>query len=90
LAAFGARAAILKQDTRCWRANGQLLAYIYYECEPGRRKLLSKARRIAVNIAKGSGAVRMIGGVTKQTLLQERSRRASQSPMPPFAATSYR
>jgi hypothetical protein len=38
-------------------ANGQKLAYIYYESEPGRRsaaKLLTKdeARRIAVNIAK--------------------------------------
>ena len=38
-------------------SNGQSLAYIYYEEEPGRRsaaKLLSKdeARRIAVNIAK--------------------------------------
>jgi hypothetical protein len=38
-------------------SNGQKLAYIYYECEPGRRsaaKLLSKdeARRIASNIAK--------------------------------------
>ena len=38
-------------------ANGQQIAYIYYECEPGRRsaaKLLSQdeARRIAANIAK--------------------------------------
>ena len=38
-------------------SNGQSLAYIYYEEEPGRHsaaKLLSKdeARRIAVNIAK--------------------------------------
>ncbi|MGB5180904.1 MAG: hypothetical protein WBO12_01735 [Xanthobacteraceae bacterium] len=37
--------------------NGQQLAYVYFEDEPGRRsaaKLLSKdeARRIAVNIAK--------------------------------------
>jgi hypothetical protein len=37
--------------------NGQQLAYVYFEKEPGRRsatKLLSKdeARRIAVNIAK--------------------------------------
>jgi len=38
-------------------ANGQQIAYVYYESEPGRRsvaKLLSKdeARRIAANIAK--------------------------------------
>jgi hypothetical protein len=38
-------------------ADGQQLAYVYYESEPGRRsaaKLLTKdeARRIAVNIAK--------------------------------------
>ena len=38
-------------------ANGQALAHIYYEEEPGRRsaaKLLSKdeARRIAVNLAR--------------------------------------
>ena len=37
--------------------NGQQLAYVYFEDEPGRRsaaKLLSKdeARRIAVNVAK--------------------------------------
>ena len=37
--------------------DGQQLAYVYYECEPGRRsaaKLLSEdeARRIASNIAK--------------------------------------
>ena len=37
--------------------GGQKLAYVYYECEPGRRsaaKLLSEdeARRIAANIAK--------------------------------------
>jgi hypothetical protein len=37
--------------------NGQQLAYVYYEEEPGRRsaaKLLSKdeARRVAVNFAK--------------------------------------
>jgi hypothetical protein len=37
--------------------DGQQLAYVYYESEPGRRsaaKLLSKdeSRRIAVNIAK--------------------------------------
>jgi hypothetical protein len=34
---------------------GQKLAYVYFENEPGRRsaaKLLTKARRIAVNIAK--------------------------------------
>jgi len=38
-------------------ANGQKLAYVYYESEPGRRsaaKLLSEdeAKRIAANIAK--------------------------------------
>ena len=38
-------------------ANGQQLAYVYYESEPGRRsaaKLLTKdeARRIAINFAK--------------------------------------
>jgi len=37
--------------------NGQALAYVYYEEEPGRRsaaKLMTKdeARRIAVNVAK--------------------------------------
>ena len=38
-------------------ANGQQIAYVYYESEPGRRsaaKLLTRdeARRIAANIAK--------------------------------------
>jgi hypothetical protein len=42
-------------------ANGQQLAYVYYESEPGRRsaaKLLSKdeARRIAANIGIAAGA----------------------------------
>jgi len=41
-------------------ADGQQIAYIYYECEPRRRsaaKLLTKdeARRIAVNFAKLPG-----------------------------------
>jgi hypothetical protein len=41
-------------------ANGQQLAYVYYESEPGRRsaaKLLGKdeARRVAVIIAKLPG-----------------------------------
>ena len=47
-------------DSKCFivrDADGQQLAYVYYESEPGRRsaaKLLSKdeARRIAANIAK--------------------------------------
>jgi len=43
-------------------ADGQQVAYIYYESEPGRRsaaKLLTKdeARRIAANIAKLPGAI---------------------------------
>jgi len=49
-----------KLDRRCFivrDANGQALAYVYFEEEPGRRaaaKLLTRdeARRIAANIAK--------------------------------------
>ncbi len=44
-------------------ADGQKLAYVYYEEEPGRRstaKMLTRdeARRIAANIAKLPGLVR--------------------------------
>jgi len=52
--------AALKAAPNCFilrDENGQALAYIYYESEPGRRsaaKLFTKdeARRIAANIAK--------------------------------------
>ena len=52
-----------KLDRRCFivrDANGQALAYVYFEEEPGRRSaahLLTRdeARRIAANIAKGPG-----------------------------------
>jgi hypothetical protein len=57
-------------------ADGQQLAYVYYESEPGRRsaaKLLSKdeARRIAANIAK------LPGLFFKETFLARRSAYAS-------------
>jgi hypothetical protein len=47
--------------------NGQQLAYVYFEDEPGQRsaELLSKdeARRIAVNIAKRARNLRSTTGV---------------------------
>ena len=51
---------IEEYDRRCFIVrdnNGQALAYVYFETEPGRRtaaKLLTRdeARRIAANIAK--------------------------------------
>jgi hypothetical protein len=61
-----AAAALVRRRTRCLAAaivlhrrdaNGQALAYVYYELEPGRRSaahLLTRdeTRRIAANIAK--------------------------------------
>jgi hypothetical protein len=51
---------IVEEDAACFIArdhNGQALAYVYFEEEPGRRaaaKLLARdeARRMAVNFAK--------------------------------------
>ena len=48
--------------------DGQQLAYVCFEDEPGRRsaaKLLTKdeARRIAVNIVKQPGTIKRRGGV---------------------------
>jgi hypothetical protein len=53
-------------------ADGQQLAYVYYESEPGRRsaaKLLTKdeVRRIAANIAKLPGASPPSGKLTCDT-----------------------
>jgi hypothetical protein len=69
---------IEEYDRRCFIVrdnNGQALAYVYFETEPGRRtaaKLLTRdeARRIAANIAKLPGL-----------LLRENSVRPSWEPV---------